>query len=364
MARVHGPDLRYLLVEDAAGRLCAAAPLLVSTAERGPSLLKAPAIAGDELAFGDESRLTESERAEYDALRARLAGVRDAQYPTLSLAVRGACDGVAMALEAPVSRAEVYAALPDLLAEAADELGCRSHAILNLADDSALRERAQALGHARVVLGAETALDIPVVSGQEEYFARLPSRRRTRLRKEKRQYVEQGLRTTVCTGPAAITDDLAVLQARLRAKHGMSGDVEPVRREFDQIREAVGDCVVVVSAERDGRLLGFALCLYDKDRAELFARSAGFDYDALTGGCYLALLYQEVPAWAADHGVRRIYFGTSTYEAKRARGCTLLPLYGHLRFAGPDGDLLRRAAQLQSLGEARRLEALGAAVTR
>jgi predicted N-acyltransferase len=278
--------------------------------------------------------------------------------------VRGASVGVAMALESPVSRAQVYAALPDLVAGAAAELGCRSHAILHVEDDGALRERAAALGYTRVVLGAETALDIPAVSNQEEYFAALSRRRRYRLRAEKRQYAAQGLRTKVLTGPAAMTEDLILLQARQREKHGMSGDIEPVRQEFDRIRETVGDAVVVLSAERDGQVLGYTLCLYDKDRNELFARSAGFNYDALDGGCYFALMFHEVPAWAADHGVRRIFFGMSTYEAKRARGCVLLPLYGHLRFDGPDGDLLHRAAHLQSTGEARRLEALGANVTR
>ncbi|MFF0144111.1 peptidogalycan biosysnthesis protein [Amycolatopsis sulphurea] len=364
MARTHGPDLRYLLIADSAGTLCATAPLLYGTADRGAFFAKAPAIAGDEVAFGDEWRLTESEHAEYDALRSRLAGARAAQYPTISLTVRGASDGVAMALESPVSRAEVHAALPGLVADAAAELGCRSHAILHLEDDGTLREPAAELGHTRVVLGAETAMDIPVVSGQEEYFAALPRRRRYRLRAEKRQCVEQGLHTEVRTGPSSMTEDLILLQARQRAKHGMSGEVGPVREEFYRIRETVGDAVIVLSAVREGQLLGYTLCLYDKDRDELFARSAGFDYDALDGGCYFALMFHDVPAWAADHGVRRIFFGMSTYEAKRARGATLLSLYGHLRFDGPDGHLLHRATQLQSLGEARRLEALGAKVIR
>ncbi|MFF0144107.1 GNAT family N-acetyltransferase [Amycolatopsis sulphurea] len=210
------------------------------------------------------------------------------------------------------------------------------------------------------MLGADTALDVPVVASHEEYFAALPSRRKTRLRKEKAQYVEQGLRTVVRSGRNAVTDDLVVLQAQLRAKHGMSGDLEQVRKEFFDIRDTVGDSVVVVSAERDGEVVGFTLCLYDKDRNELYARSSGFDHDA--PGLYFALVYQEIPAWAADHGIRRIYFGTSTYEAKRARGCAMLPLYGQLRFTAEGGELLHRATALQALGETRGLEALGATV--
>jgi uncharacterized protein len=363
MARNHGPDLRFLMIEDSAGALCAIAPLLIATADRGPSVLKAPEMTGDEQIFGDESRLTAEERAEYDALRAELDAHRPAQYPTVSVTTRGASHGVALAVQSPVSRDEVLAALPGLLAETAAELGCRSHAVLHLDDDLPLRTAATELGYERVVLGAETTLDIPAVSGQEEYFAGLRSRRRTRQRKEMAQYVEQGLRTVVRTGRDAITEDLVRLQAQLRAKHGVSGGIEPVRREFGDIRDIAGESTVVLTAERAGQVLGFALCLHDKDRDELYARSVGFDYDQLSGSCYLALTYQEIPAWAADHGVSRVYFGMSTYEAKRARGCDLLPLYGYLRFDGPGGDLLRRAARLQSLGEARRLESLGAPVT-
>lgn len=363
MARTHGPDLRYLVVEDPAGALCATAPLLLATADRGPFLLKPPAIAGDERAFGDESTLTTEERAEYDALRARLDGVRAAQYPSVSLTTRGSSHGVAMALGSPVPRNEVFAALPRLVADAAAELGCRSDAILHLDDDDAtVRAVAAEHGYERVVLGAETVLTIPAVSGQEEYFAGLPSRRRTRQRREMEQYLAQGLRSVVRTGAEAITEELVVLQARLRAKHGMPGGIDLVRKEFGDIRDTAGDSIVVCTAQRDRRVLGFVLSLYDKDRNELYARSAGFDYDELDRGCYLALTYREIPAWAADHGVRRVYYGMSTYEAKRARGCALAPLYGYLRFDGSDGDLLRRAARLQSVSEARRLRSLGAPV--
>lgn len=365
MGRVHGDDLSYLVIEDDTGRLCATAPLLMSTVDRGPALLRLPAIVGDEHVFGDGDRLSTQERAQYDELRRQLPEVQVAgRYPAIAVSTRGTDHGIAVAVDSPVSRTAVFEALPEILADVAEQLGCPSYGICHVTDEDSeiLQIAGKAHGYQRVVLGAETILDLPAVAGRDEYVASLRSRRRTRLQRELTEYRAQRLSTGVRTGPDALTDDTAVLQARLRARHGTPSPVAAVRREFRDISGTVGDACVVLTAERDGRTLGFALCLYDEQRHELFVRSAGFDYDELADGCYLALIYGEVPLWAADNGVRRIRFGMSTYEAKRARGCTLQPMYGHLRFDGDGGNLLHRVAHWQSLGEQRRLAALGAGV--
>ncbi|MFC3898181.1 GNAT family N-acetyltransferase [Lentzea rhizosphaerae] len=365
-ARAHHDDLRFLVIESTNGELCATAPLMLSTEETGAFYLKPPGITGDERAFGDQNRLTAEERADYDALRTRLSSLRAGQYPSVAISTRGSDHGVAVAPASPVSPAEIFEALPELLADAAASLDCRSSGVLHVGEDDdtqGLRAAAKAANYGRVVLGAESVLEIPAVHTREEYFAALRSRRRVRTRKEISQYESRGLHTVVRTGPDAITDDLVLLQARLRAKHGMSGDVEPVRREFENIRDSAGDSVVVFTTERDGETLGFALCLHDRARGELHTRSTGFDDEALHNSGYFVLLYHEVPSWGAENGVRRAFFGLSTYEAKRARGCRLLPLYGYLRFDGPEGDVLHRVGELQSLGEQRRLAALDVHLT-
>ncbi|MDH6574585.1 GNAT family N-acetyltransferase [Kitasatospora sp. MAP5-34] len=357
-------QVRRLLVLDGEGAVCADAPLLISTPDTGSLFYDAPKMIGDERAFGDADRLSATDRERYDSLRLRLPPIRAAQHPTVSLTAFGPHHGVRIAPRSRIPREAVFAALPGLLAAAADELGCRSSGLLHLgaAEHAAMADTAAAQGYTPVLLGADTVFELPDGADYDTWLASLRSRRRTRLRKELQDYRSQDIRTVVRQGPEAFTDELVELQAQLRAKHGVPTDPAAVRVEFDAIRDTVGEACVVFTAESDGKVLGFVLGLLDPGRRVLHARSAGFSPEAMAASCYFVLVYHDVPAWALDRGVRRVRFGMSTYEAKRARGCALEPLSGYVRFSGPDAAVPHLAAEVQSRTEAGRLTALGAEV--
>lgn len=349
--------VRLLVVRGPGGAVVAVATLLVAGADTGSLFYDVAKMVGDERAYGDPNRLPPDDRAAYDELRLRLPGLRPAQNPTVSLTANGPHHGVRIAPGSPVPRSAVLAALPRLLAEAAATLGCRSTGLLHLGPDehAAMAATAAEHGYVPVALGADAVVDLPGEGGYAGWVDGLRSRRRTRMRKELAEYREQGIRTVVTRGRDAFTDELVELQAQLRAKHGVPVDPASVRAEFDAIRDAVGDSCVVFTSERDGEVVGFALALLDPARGNLHARSAGFAPGTASAGCYFVLLYHDVPAWAVENGVRRVWYGMSTYEAKRARGCALRPLTGFLRFTGPDAGDLRAVAALQSRAEEARL---------
>ncbi|MEV6006190.1 GNAT family N-acetyltransferase [Streptomyces sp. NPDC051976] len=361
-ARANGRELRFLVIEDEHGTPCAVAPLMVCTADRGPFFHRIPGIIGDERSFGDVTRLSEPERTWYEKHLPELDDLRADQYPAVALGARGSDHGVRFALESPVPPDEVMRALPRLLATAAAELGCRGYGILSLtaAEERMMRSAAADEGYHQVLLGAD-AVQTPVpADSYDAYLQTMSSNRRRGLRREMKLYRESGLRTTVQSGPESISDQLAEFQARLRTKHDMPDAEALTRAEFADLRETVGDHSLVFRAERDGRLVGFAMCLHDRERQEIYGRSVGFDdADPASRYCYFVLAYQEIPAWSARHGISRIWYGMSTSEAKRARGCTLVPLHGLVHFRGPGADTLYRVGELQSLGERRRLTALG-----
>ncbi len=266
-----------------------------------------------------------------------------------------------MLLAAPsTSAARFMAALPELLLQTAAELGCRSVALLYVGEPEAadVDESASRAGYMATLLGAEGVLELAATSW-EGYLAGLSKRRRYQTRKELRIYEDAGFRTVVRTGPDAFTEDLVALQVAHRAKYGLPGGEDRVRRDLNAVRDELGESCVVFSAERDGRMASFTLYLRTRDA--LFARTGGTLPDAR--GCYFAVDYHETARWAVENGIRRIHYGMAAYEAKVTRGCELRPRWGWFAFQGAQADTYREVLELQSQSIERQLSLVGAPAT-
>lgn len=350
-------EVRYLeLRED--GRAVALAPLLFTAQPGGLLFYDPPRLAGTAGPMAEPELLDQPDQQRWAELTEALPGAREDQYPSVALATFGNHHGVAHDPgRTRDQRRAVMAALPGALHQAGAELGCRSVALLYVGEPEAEEVDCSAsrAGYTATLLGAEGVLDL-AGTGWAEYVAGLSKRRRVRLRKEVADYARAGMRTVVRCGPAAINDEMVALQVAHRAKYGLPGSEDRVRRDFDAVREELGDACVVLGAERDGRLVGFVLYLRTRDT--LFARTAGFAPDVR--GCYLTLTYHETARWAVEHGIRRIHYGLAAYEAKVARGCQLRPRWGWFDFRGRGSDLYREALALQSRSIEHRLELVGA----
>ena len=350
---------RYLRIS-VGGRPVAMAPLLLTRDAEGLLFYDPPRLIGTAGAMAEPELLTAAERQRWDELTRLVEEGRGRQYPSLALGTFGNHHGVVHdPTRTAAQRAAVLAALPRLVERAAAELGCRSSALLYLGgeESATVRASAAATGHLPVLLGAEAVQHLPE-SSYDAYLAGLSSRRRTRLRREVREYEQAGFRTVVREGAGAIDEEIIALQVAHRTKYGLPGGEARVRRDFEGIRAELGADCLVLAAEREGRLSGFVL--YLRTAEALFARTAGFGPDAT--GCYLALAYHETARWATEHGVRRVHFGMAAYQAKRSRGCDLEPRWGWFAFGGPLRDAYRELLRLQSLTVARHLEQVGAPV--
>ena len=134
------------------------------------------------------------------------------------------------------------------------------------------------------------------------------------------------------------------LQVAHRAKYGLPGGEDRVRRDLAAVRDELGESCVVFSAERDSQMGSFTLYLRTRDA--LFARTGGTLPDAK--GCYFAVDYHETARWAVENGIRRIHYGMAAYEAKVTRGCALQPRWGWFSFQGAQADTYREVLALQS----------------
>lgn len=350
-------EVRYLAVREA-GELVALAPLLVTRDGGGLLFYDTPKMTGELNAFGAPELLDPADRARWDELGGSLAEARRAQYPSVALGMFGSHHGIVHATGRDTAgRARVLAVLPRLLDEAAAELGCRSSSLLYATDEQAavLGPAAEARGHVPAVLGAESVLRLHAPDW-DTYLAGLASRKRRRAHRELGEYADAGFRTVVREGPEALSDSIVDLQVALRAKYGLPGGRPRVQRDFDAIRETVGDSCLVLSAVRDGETLGFVL--YLRAGRALYGRTAGFDDDRAKG-VYFALTYHETIRWALAHGVREIWYGLAAYDAKKLRGCDLEARHGWFRFTGEGSADLEETVRLQGASERDRLLGLG-----
>jgi predicted N-acyltransferase len=226
-------------------------------------------------------------------------------------------------------------ALARAVVELANEENCAATGFLYLGQEAAA-DVSDALGPgaaAPFLVAAQTEL----AGGWpdfEHYLATLRSSRRNKIRRERKQFAEAGVRTRVLHGTGGLNEDTARLQLALRRRYGAAGSIESILRDYTHLRATVDDRVRVFLCERQGRPIGMSLALVDGDR--LHVRLAGFDYAALDADfAYFNAVYYEPILWGIDHGITRYSFGTGTYAAKLARGCVPVPLYGVVRWPAP-----------------------------
>lgn len=211
------------------------------------------------------------------------------------------------------------------------------------ADDvlAVLRER----GFADGLVSVNTRLDLP---GERfsDYLADRPSRRRVTIRRERRIFAEAGGTITVSSGWQASEQLAAVgeLEAEVQRHHGFTADPETYARQHRRLLELFGERMVVLRADLAGEPVGTATVFHGAD--ELVGRTIGLRdrADVRAAMVYFNLCYYATIALAYQLGVRRVYFGPSTLQAKTYRGARLVPLRAAVGPGCPPElvDMLRR----------------------
>ncbi|MFD4668829.1 HAD-IIB family hydrolase [Lentzea sp. NPDC058450] len=158
-----------------------------------------------------------------------------------------------------------------------------------------------------------------------DYLAWLPRNRRTRVRRELRDFEESGRKVRECA-LAEVVDVIAPLNNALMQKYGHTWfSLERALAVYDrQARHLSADSSVLL-VEDEGRPAAFALRYRRDDR--LYSRVVGFDYDLPNRSDYFNILMYDAVRNGAERGIAEINLGVGTYEAKLGRGALPVPLY-------------------------------------
>ncbi len=132
-----------------------------------------------------------------------------------------------------------------------------------------------------------------------------------------------------------IEDQAISLAIALQQRHNLQPTYTELANRYQRILTSLGDRAIHLTAWLDGNLVGFATVFVHGD--VLYLKHVGFDDTSANRQSYVYfnLVYYKLIELALELGVREIDYGSGTHEAKRARGCEIVPLYIAYRFQSP-----------------------------
>ncbi|MFF8846689.1 GNAT family N-acetyltransferase [Streptomyces sp. NPDC015127] len=191
--------------------------------------------------------------------------------------------------------------------------------------------------HEYLALPGQTAYSLPVPDDGafDTYLARFEQRRRVKLKRELRALHEAGVVYRTQPLSADIIERIAPLEMALYAKHGTPADANAFMAVLHSIADHAGDAARVTTASLDGHLAGFVLTF--THRGEMYARQAGFDYEAQGRlPLYFGLVYYELLRVALAEGLSQIHYSTGSDRVKLSRGCTARRQIAYVKARSPE----------------------------
>jgi predicted N-acyltransferase len=190
------------------------------------------------------------------------------------------------------------------------------------------------------VVSVTTRLDLPGDSF-DDYLAGLSGRRRGQVRHEVRCFTKAGGTIDHVSGADVIgrLPLVARLENALQRTHGYAASDESYLALNRTFADLFGSSLHLLSASLHGEPVATVTLLHVGDDLLVRAFGGADSPETRAAVVYFNLVYYASIALGQRLAVRRVWFGTSTIEAKRGRGLTLVPLTGAV---GPRGsDALR-----------------------
>jgi predicted N-acyltransferase len=164
----------------------------------------------------------------------------------------------------------------------------------------------------------------------EDYLKSLKQMNRHSIRREMRKCAENGV--TIREGDLGdISEELPHLVSNLISKYGNNMSNPFDTGFFSKIDQYARDKTKLFVAERDHDVIGFSLCLRQKDAVDVFM--CGFDYQVQTSTdfTYFNLCYYTPIQWSINEGIKKIYYRGKSERAKLYRGCKLESTYSFVK---------------------------------
>ena len=195
-------------------------------------------------------------------------------------------------------------------------------------------------GYATGVSSVTTRLDL-LGDSFEDYLAGLSGRRRGQVRHEIRCFTRAGGAIDHASGRDVVEQLplIARLENALQRAHGYAAEDESYLALNARFAELFGPSLHLLQASLAGEPVATVTLLQAGDDLVARAFGAADSPEIRAAAVYFNLVYYASIELGLRLGVRRIWFGPSTLEAKRGRGLTLVPLVAAVGPRG--GDALR-----------------------
>jgi len=175
-----------------------------------------------------------------------------------------------------------------------------------------------------VLLECDAWLPVPE-GGFDSWFAALPKKRQTSVRREVAAFTSAGYRIQHLP-LRECSEAIAPLAVGTETKYGHQYNAEEDLATFRNHERCLGDAAMVALCTLDDTPVGF--CLYYVWQDAIFLRWVGFDYSRLHNAYeYFNLLYYEQLRWVAERGIRWMHAGMKALKAKVLRGAIVRPLW-------------------------------------
>jgi len=222
----------------------------------------------------------------------------------------------------------------DLILKKIDEV-CREQRILFSSFlfvsefDKLLIKNLPNFGYSKIALSRTAYLDIKW-SSFDDYVANQPRRIRKRIRREIKKNREFGVIIEQNDDFHSLSPILSDLYSNLFLKYkGKKSPLHPLF--FEKLNEYAKSNARVFTAKKNGKIIGFSLCLRHKKTLDSYI--VGFDYNYLTRTDYTYFnvsKYALIKA-AIEEGIEKIHFRPATLTAKLGRGCKLERIYTFIK---------------------------------
>ena len=222
----------------------------------------------------------------------------------------------------------------DLISKKMDDV-CRKERILFSSFlfvsefDELLTNNLKHLGYSRFDGTTTFYLDVQWATF-EDYLKSLKSMNRHSIRREMRKCAENGV-TIKEINLKDISENLSELVSNLLLKYNKNSTNLFDSGFFSKLNQYARDKTKLFIAEKSNNIVGFSLCLHQKEALDVFI--CGFNYEVQTNTdfTYFNLCYYAPIKWGIDQGVKKIYYRRKSERAKLYRGCKLERTYSFVK---------------------------------
>ena len=195
--------------------------------------------------------------------------------------------------------------------------------------DELLTNNLTNLGYSRFEGTTTFSLDVQWATF-EDYLKNLKPMNRHSIRREMRKCAENGV-TIRETDFKDLSEKMSDLVSNLISKYDKNSDNLFDPGFFIKLDQYARDKTKLFIAEKNDDIVGFSLCLRQRDALDVFMCGFNYEVQTRTDFTYFNLCYYAPIQWSIGAGIKKIYYRRKSERAKLYRGCKLERTYSFVK---------------------------------